>query len=570
MNISVPPTEPTGRIVKSRKKTTRAISRVFAAFTLSVAILSLQTAAQTSGAYQVTNLISDGSVPAAFTDPNFLNPWGISASGTWWINTANTGFSYVVGSTAPVGSIKFKVIVPPASGTGTGLPAGSVTTAGAFGMILPNGTKASFIFSTLDGTISGWNSLLGTANAVTQISINNSSAGAVYPGLAILNTATTSYILAANFGTANKIEVYSSAFAPTALSGSFTDPTLPAGYSPFSVHVLNNQVYVAYAMRTATAPFGPVNTLGNGAVSIFDANGNFIARVATGGNLDSPWGVAIAPADFGIFGGALLIGNLGNGLINAYNPTTYAYMGQLTDGTGTPLTYPSLWELLPGGTTVGNTTSVSGGDPSTVYFTAGLAGESHGLFASIENSTTATGAPAYGFSAATSALSVADGSSVTTAVSVAPTFNFTGTVTLACSGLPFGATCSFSPAQISATGTAPSISTLTIQTRGSVAQLQHTRHGAAGIAAALLLPFASVLVFYRRRLPGLSGMLGLLVLCGITFAAAGAMMGCRSSMTAATTPPTPTTPTGTSQVAVMATSGSVSQTAMIALTVTAQ
>jgi uncharacterized protein (TIGR03118 family) len=559
MNISAPPTEPTGRVFKSRK-TTRVISRIFAAFTLSVAILSLHTAAQTSGVYQVTNLVSDGSVTAAFTDPNFINPWAISDSGTWWISTANTGYNYVVGSTAPIGTIKFKVIVPPASGTTAGSPAGSVTTGGAFGMLLPNGTKASFLFSTLDGTISGWNSLLGTANAISQIAINNSSAGASYPGLAILNTATTSYILAANFGAGNKIEIYDSTFKPTTLPGTFTDPTLPAGYAPFSVHVINNKVYVAYALKSTTTPAQLVNGLGNGAVSIFDVNGNFVARAATWGNLDSPWGVAIAPANFGIFGGALLIGNFGNGLINAYNPTTFAYLGQLTDGTGKPLTYASLWELLPGGTTVGNTTSVSGGDTSTVYFTAGLASEAHGLFGAIANSTTATGTPAYGFSAATSALTVAVGSAAETTVSIAPTYNFTGTVSLSCAGLPTAATCSFSPAQISSTGSAPGTSTLTIQTTGIIAQLQHTRHGAAGIATALLLPFASVLVFYRRRSSALSGLLGMFVLCGILFAAAGTMMGCGQSLP-------PSTPSGTSQVAVTASAGSTSQTVMIALTV---
>jgi uncharacterized protein (TIGR03118 family) len=559
MNISAPPTEPASRVFKSRK-TTRAIVRIFAAFTLSVAILSLQTAAQTGGVYQVTNLISDGSVTAAFTDPNFINPWAISDSGTWWISTANTGYNYAIGSTAPVGSIKFKVIVPPATGTTAGSPAGSVTTAGSTGLVLTDGTKASFLFSTLDGTISGWNSVLGTANALSQIMINNSSAGASYPGLAIINTATTSYILAANFGAGNKIEVYSSTFAPTTLPGTFTDPSLPAGYAPFSVHVINNQVYVAYALKSTATPAQLVNGLGNGAVSLFDTSGNFIKRLVTGGNLDSPWGVAIAPANFGIFGGSLLIGNFGNGLINAYNPTTLAYLGQLTDGTGKPLTYPSLWELLPGGTTVGNTTSVSGGDTSTVYFTAGLASEAHGLFGAIANSTTATGTPTYGFSASTSALTVADGSSAQTTISVAPTYNFTGTVTLSCSGLPLAATCSFSPAQISSTGSAPGTSTLTIQTTGIMAQLQHTRHGAAGIATALLLPFASVLVFCRRRFSALNGLFGMFVLGGILFAAAGTVMGCGGSLP-------PSTPSGTSQVAVMASSGSTSQTVMIALTV---
>ena len=134
--------------------------------------LGLQATAQS---YKVTNIVSDGSVPAPTMDPNFLNPWAMSVSGTWWISTANTGFNYVVPATT--GAIAFKVIVPSASGAvgSTGLPAGSVTTGGAVGMVLPspNSTKASFLFSTLDGTISGWNSKLGTANAVTTIVINN-------------------------------------------------------------------------------------------------------------------------------------------------------------------------------------------------------------------------------------------------------------------------------------------------------------------------------------------------------------------------------------------------------------
>ena len=292
----------------------------------------------------------------------------------------------------------------------------------------------------------------GPVIPISEIAINNSAAGASYTGLAIINTATASYILAPNFGTGNAIEVYDSTFTRTTLAGSFTDPTLPAGYAPFSVHVLGTQVFVAYALRSANAPYVSVNAIGNGIVSVFDTSGNFVARVVTGGNLDSPWGVAFAPATFGIFSNDLLIGNFGNGLINVYNPMTYAYLGQLTDGTGTPLTYPSLWELLAGGTTVGNTTSVSGGSTSTVYFTAGLAGEAHGLFAGIASNSTATGTPTFGFSAATGNLAVTAGSSVQTVVSVAPTNNFAGTVTLACSGLPAGATCAFSPAQLTRNG----------------------------------------------------------------------------------------------------------------------
>ena len=559
MHISAQPTDPKNQISKSHQ-VTRSIAGRFAAFTLFVAILSLQTAAQTGGAYKVTNLISDGSVPAAVTDPTFINPWAISDSGTWWMSSEGSGYNFVVSSTAtPLGTINFKVVIPTASGLATppGHPAGSVTTAGAAGMILPNGTKASFLFTTLDGTISGWNSKLGTANALCQIVINNSAAGASYTGLAILNSATTSFILAANFGTGNSIEVYDSTFKPTKLSGSFTDPGLPQGYAPFSVHVLSNQVYVAYALRNATAPYHTIDAPGNGVVDIFDASGNFVARAATKGNLDSPWGVALAPANFGIFGGSLLIGNFGNGLIHAYDSKTFDYRGELVDGTGKPLTYPSLWELLPGQTTVGNTTSFSGGDPNTVYFTAGLTGESHGLFAALSNDTS-SGTPAYGLSAATSALTVTNGSSIPTIISIAPTYSFNGTVKLACTGLPAGAKCTFLPAQITASGTAPSTAILTIQTSGTMAFLERTGHGAAGVAPALLLPLASVLVFYRRRFSALTNFLGLFVLCGIMFAAFGTILGCGSSAS---------TPAGTSSVVVTATSGSISQTTTISLTV---
>jgi len=560
MQISAPTIESTNQVLKSRQ-TTRANAGIFAAFALCAAILPLQTAAQTGGAYKVTNLISDGSVPATVTDATFINPWAISDSGTWWMSVQGSGQNFVVSSTAtPLGTINFRVIVPPASGltTSNGFPAGSVTTGGAIGMLLPNGTKASFLFSTLDGTISGWNSKLGTAGAIAQIAINNSAAGASYPGLAILNTATASYILAANFGTGNAIEVYDSTFKPTTLTGKFTDPGLPAGYAPFSVHVLNNQIYVAYALRSATAPYRTVDAVGNGAVDIFDVNGNLVARAATKGNLDSPWGVALAPANFGIFGGSLLIGNFGNGLIHAYDPKTFDYRGELVDGTGKPLSYASLWELLPGGTAVGGTTAVSGGDTSTVYFTAGLTGEVHGLFAAISNDTTTTGTPSYGFSAAASALTVANGSSVPTIISVAPTYSFNGVIKLACSGLPSGASCSFTPSQITASATAPSTAILTIQTSKTMALLQPSGHGVGGVAVALLLPFASVLVFYRRRSSALTGLLGLFVLCGIMFAAFGAIMGCGAASS---------TPAGTSQVVVMATSGSITQSTTIALTV---
>ena len=510
--------------------------------------------AQVAGAYKVTNLISDGSVPATVMDSSFVNPWAMSVSGTWWISTANTGFNYVVSSTTS--AISFKVVVPPGSGTGSGLPAGSVTTTGATGVVLPNGTKASFLFATLDGTISGWNSKLGTAGAVCQIVINNSSAGASYPGLALLNTATASYLLVPNFGTGNTVEVYDSNFKATKLSGNFTDPNLPSGYAPFSIHILNNQIFVAYALRTSTAPYRTVDAVGNGVVDVFDLNGNFVSRVATGGQLDSPWGVAIAPSKFGPFGGAILIGNFGNGLIHAYDAKTYGYLGQLTDSTGKPLTYASLWELLPGGTAVTNSTSVSGGDTSTVYFTAGLANESHGLLGAIANDTSA-GTATYAITVANPNLTIADGGSATTFVSLAPVYGFNGATTLSCSGLPVGATCTFGAPSLTSSGTAPAVTSLTIQTTKKMAMTRAPFHsGPASIAVALLLPFGTFFGFRRRAIK--PGIFALLICCA--FGAAGLISGCGADNTAFT-------PTGTSQVTVTAASGSVTQSTSIGLVV---
>jgi len=259
----------------------KSISRHLAILTVAASVCSPLIAQS----YKVTNLISDGSVAAAVTDAGFQNPWAMSSSGTWWISTANTGSNYVV--TFATGAINFKIVVPSATNpTSPGTPAGSITTAGATGMVLSNGTKANFLFSTLDGTISGWNGGLGTAGAIARIMINNNAAGASYPGLATINNTSGSFLLAPNFGKGNAIEVYDSTFKPAKLAGTFTDPNLPAGYSPFGIHVIGQQVWVTYALRTSAAPFQTVNAPGNGAVSIFDVNGNFVARAVTGGNLN--------------------------------------------------------------------------------------------------------------------------------------------------------------------------------------------------------------------------------------------------------------------------------------------
>jgi uncharacterized protein (TIGR03118 family) len=538
--------------------------RAIAALTcLAIAVLVAGIVCLPAGAqsYKVTNIISDGSVPAPVMDPNFLNPWAMSISGTWWISAANSGYNYVVPATT--GTIAFKVIVPQPNGISNGFPAGSVTTAGAVGMVLPNGAKASFLFSTLDGTISGWNGALGTNNAICKIVINNSTAGAVYPGLAILNiapagTTTTSYILAPNFASGN-IEVYDSNFKATKLGSNFSDPSLPPGYSPWSVHVLGTQVFVAYALANKGEE---VVGAGNGVVNVFDNAGNFVSRVVTFGNLNAPWGVAIAPANFGVFSNALLIGNRGDGKINAYDPKTYNYLGQLMDSTGKALTYASLWELLPQGTTVTGSTGVSGGTPNTVYFTAGLADESHGLLAGITNATTAGAAPTFGFSTSAGAATIPVGGSTTATVSVAPVNGFSGNVSLACTGLPAKATCNFAPSSLAVSSTSVATGSVTIQTAVTT-KTERRGLGRSGIAFALLIPVSSVLIFRgrrqsSRRMDALR-MLGLMI---AFVAVSGLFAGCSNDKKV-----TPGTPPGTTTVTMTATAGSVTQTTTFGLTV---
>lgn len=539
---------------------------LLASFSIFTASFALSSHAQ---AYNVTNLVSDGSVPATTMDPNFLNPWAISVSPTWWISTANSGQNFVIPATTD--TIAFRVVVPPASASSmTGTPAGSVTTSGASGMVLSNGTKASFLFSTLDGTISGWNAALGQNLAVPLIAINNGSAGASYPGLAILNAnATTSYILAPNFGTGNKVEVYDQTFKPTTLSGSFTDPNLPSGYAPWSIHILNNQVWVAYALRSASAPYMPVAGVGNGLVDVFDTSGNFVARAVTGGNLNAPWGVAFAPSTgFGVFSGDLLIGNFGDGKINVYDPHSYAYLGQLMDSTGKSLVYAALWELLTGGTPVANSTAVSGGANTNVYFTAGLTNEAHGLLGAISSATTTGAAPTFGFTASTGALTVTDGSSGQAMLSIAPVNGFSGSITFSCTGLPTGATCSFSPATVTVAANALASTQVTIDTSGMAQKMGSLRDSSRHLYPGVVLTLASLLPFsfflLRRRLNFRERLLLLipLVLCSVGSAAF--ILGCSSS-----TPPPAPTPTGLSQVSVVAMSATTGtqQSTNIALTV---
>jgi uncharacterized protein (TIGR03118 family) len=320
-----------------------------------------------------TNLVSDVQGLGQITDPNLVNPWGVSFSATspFWVSNQGTGTStlYTVTAGGVVTQNGLIVTIPQAATPPRG-PTGQVSNS-TTGFLVGT-TPASFIFANLDGSISAWN---GSAGTTAQLKVNP-AAGSVYTGLAIANPASGPLLYAANSGQ-GRIDVYNGSFVLQNLgANAFRNPQLPAGLVPFNVQNIGGQIYVTYAI-----PGQAARTVdeGSGAVAIFDLNGNFIRQVTAGGKLASPWGITLAPTSFGEFGGDLLIGNFNDahGEINAFDPVTGAYLGTLTDTNGNVIINPGLWALAFGN-------GGSGGSPNTLFFSAGIAGETHGLFGSLQ------------------------------------------------------------------------------------------------------------------------------------------------------------------------------------------
>jgi uncharacterized protein (TIGR03118 family) len=253
--------------------------------------------------------------------------------------------------------------------------------AGPTGLVF-NGTTGflgdEFLVATLDGCICGW-----SAGVTMTRRVDNSTAGATYTGLATGTNGTASFLFAANLS-AGTVDVFDATFAPVSLGATaFVDPTLPAGYSPYNVQALGGKLYVTYAKHDPAA-LRETTGAGLGYVSLFNFDGSFVRRVASGGSLNAPWGVALAPATFGTFANALLVGNFGDGHITAFDATTGTMLGQLSDANNAPLTISGLW-----GMTFGN--DASAGKSTQLYVTAGPQAETHGLFATISYGAIGTG-----------------------------------------------------------------------------------------------------------------------------------------------------------------------------------
>jgi len=333
------------------------------------------TAAPASANYIQVNLVSNIPGTAAVTDPQLVNAWGMASSSTspWWVSDNGTGVATLYNGNTGVKQGLVVTIPPEAGGTPPSAPTGQVFNS-TTGFILPgsasnpNPSKALFMFATENGTIAAWNGAQGTT-ALRMADL--SASDAVFKGLAIGSVGAANYLYATDF-TNGLVRVFDSSFALSAVSGNFTDPNLPAGYSPFGIRNLGGNIYVTYAHSSGGDDED--HGAGLGLVDVFDTDGNFIARVASnGGVLDAPWGLALAPSDFDVFSGDLLVGDFGDGTINAYDPTTFAFEGQLLDQQGNPISIDGLWDL-------GFGNGANAGPKNRLYFTAGPDEEANGLF----------------------------------------------------------------------------------------------------------------------------------------------------------------------------------------------
>jgi uncharacterized protein (TIGR03118 family) len=326
-----------------------------------------------SAGFVQTNLISNVPGVAQTLDANLINPWGMAggSAGSFMFSNNKAGVA-----TADSGFPA--VAVPGASWMGS--PTGVALNASQ-GFAIAQGQKSApslFLFAGEDGTIAGWNPLVSVDHAI--LAVNRSTLpgnGPVYTGLTLAANDHGVFLLAANFRT-GAIDIFDQNFHQVASHGAFADPSLPAGYVPFNIQAIGNSLYVTFTQQNGgeyDRNIGP----GNGYVDVFDVQGHLQQRLASQGPLNIPWGVAVAPSNFGAFSNAVLVGNFGDGHINAFDPHSGAYLGALTDATGTDIAVPGLWSLHFGG-------EQTSGKPPTLFFTAGVGGEDDGLFGSLQPS----------------------------------------------------------------------------------------------------------------------------------------------------------------------------------------
>jgi len=352
----------------------RAISFLIALPTAVFFLTGSATSAQRN-VYTVTNLVSDQPGQALHQDPNLVNAWGLVSGPTspWWVADNGTNVSTLYdGDGNPI----------PLVVSVDGGPTGTVFNGGPNFVVHdgPFSGPSIFMFATEDGTIRGWNPNVPPPAPSTQsfVVVDHSGMGAVYKGLAIASNQSGDFLYAADFHN-TRVDMFDGNFNQVTPPGAFTDPKLPAGYGPFGIRALGNRIFVAYAKQDADR-HDDVPGQGLGFVDAFDTTGNFLGRVATRGQLNAPWGLAIAPANFGRFSGDLLVGNFGDGKINAFQQMPnghFVHRGVLRGANHRPIVIDGLWAIAFGN-------GSNAGPTNSLFFTAGPGEEHHGLFGKIE------------------------------------------------------------------------------------------------------------------------------------------------------------------------------------------
>jgi uncharacterized protein (TIGR03118 family) len=360
--------------------------------------------------YNQTNLVSNTSQTAPVIDPQLINPWGLSrgSGSAWWVSDQATGFSTLYNGAGVKQSLV--VTIPPSDpnnkNTPTGTPTGTIFNGSQTDFLLAPGKPAIFLFSTADGTIAGWNPNVAVTQSAAPPSTNavtivKTTDGSAYTGLTSAHIDGNAYLYVANF-TKGRVDVYDNSFHLVKLSNeqydenssdhrgrssenSFVDENLPQGYVPFNVQAIGNDIVVAYALHEAGSRFesdGP----GLGFVDIYSSTGHLLRRLEHGDWLNAPWGVALAPLDFGRFSHDLLIAQFAgggdtqsSGYIAAYDLATGKFDGLLQDASGKPLAINGIWALSPGNVSPGNSDAAAA-PAAQIYFTAGPNHGSAGLF----------------------------------------------------------------------------------------------------------------------------------------------------------------------------------------------
>ena len=351
---------------------TFAMRRIGAPFALALALGATANAWADSNTYTQRNLVSDGFVAAEHTDADLVNAWGVAFNpfGFNWVANNGTGLSTLYDGDGNKAGLIVQIPTPsgPTGGPATGIvfnANGSSATSFPVG-----GVGSKFLFATEDGVIAGW-----PGGTQAMVAVDNSPSGAVYKGIALSAGGTTQLLYATDFHNA-RVDVFDNTFAPVVVPGAFTDPKLPAGYSPFGIQAIGGNIFVTYGKQQAGSgdeADGP----GLGVVDVYDPNGVFLSRVATRGALNAPWGIAMAPAGFGKFSNTLLIGNFGDGTINAFDPNSYKPLGQLHGTDGKKIMIAGLWGIAFGNGLLDQPVN-------TLFFAAGPDDEAHGLYGRLD------------------------------------------------------------------------------------------------------------------------------------------------------------------------------------------